>query len=90
MLSLREQQRHRHGQPAIHGRKQRCRLWAKSARARAAQAKGIKVVTKDVWDMLLTFITSVDQANMDDYDDEAAWPVLIDDYVEWYKEKHAS
>lgn len=77
-----------------------CQMWQLTLGARYAspvarwlefvQAKGVKVVTKDVWDMLLTFITSVDQANMDDYDDEAAWPVLIDDYVEWYKEKHAS
>ena len=52
--------------------------------------KQIKVVTKDVWDMLLTFLTSVDQADFADYDDEGAWPVLIDDYVEWFREKHAS
>ncbi len=47
------------------------------------QAKGIKVVTKDVWEMLLTFLNDVSQKDMADYDDEGAWPVLIDDYVEW-------
>ena len=49
------------------------------------QAKGIKVVTKDVWDMLLTFLNDVSQGDMADYDDEGAWPVLIDDYVEWFR-----
>jgi len=48
------------------------------------QAKGIKVVTKDVWDMLLTFLLDVKE-DMADYDDEGAWPVLIDDYVEWFR-----
>ena len=51
------------------------------------QAKGIKVVTKDVWDMLLTFLLNVNQDDMADYDDEGAWPVLIDDYVEWFRAK---
>ena len=49
------------------------------------QAKGIKVVTKDVWDMLLTFLNDVSQEDMADYDDEGAWPVLIDDYAEWFR-----
>jgi DCN1-like protein 1/2 len=51
------------------------------------EAKGIKVVTKDVWDMLLTFLANVNQDDMADYDDEGAWPVLIDDYVEWFRAK---
>jgi len=48
--------------------------------------KGVKAVTKDVWDMLLTFATSVED-DMSDYDDDGAWPVLIDDFVEWFREK---
>lgn len=45
------------------------------------------MVTKDVWDMLLTFLANVNQDDMADYDDEGAWPVLIDDYVEWFRAK---
>ena len=36
---------------------------------------------------LLTFLANVNQDDMADYDDEGAWPVLIDDYVEWFRAK---
>lgn len=49
------------------------------------EAKDVKAVTKDVWDMLLTFHTDVGQ-NLDSYDEDGAWPVLIDDFVDWLKE----
>jgi len=51
--------------------------------------KSIKVVTKDVWDMLLTFANDVD-ADMSNYDDDGAWPVMIDDFVEWYRARAAA
>ena len=49
--------------------------------------KEVKAVTKDVWDMLLTFANDV-HADMSNYDEDGAWPVLIDDFVEWYREKN--
>jgi len=48
--------------------------------------KQIKAITKDVWDMLLTFATDVDP-DMSNYDEDGACPVLIDDFVEWYRER---
>lgn len=50
------------------------------------EEKQIKAITKDVWDMLLTFFNSVDK-DMGDYDEDGAWPVVIDDFVEWCREK---
>lgn len=77
-----------------------CQMWQLTVGARYAapvqrwlefvQAKKIKVVTKDVWDMLLTFFVSVNQDTLADFDDDGAWPVLIDDYVEWVREKSSS
>jgi hypothetical protein len=52
-----------------------------------ARAQKVRAITKDVWDMLLTFVNDVAD-DMSDYDDEGAWPVLIDEFVEWYREKH--
>lgn len=49
----------------------------------------VKCVTKDVWEMLGTFATDVAD-DMSDYDEDGAWPVLIDDFVEWYKAKNDS
>lgn len=74
-----------------------CQMWQLTLGAKFAapvarwlefiEEKKVKVVTKDVWDMLLTFLQQVNQDDFGDYDDEGAWPVLIDDYVDWFREK---
>ena len=51
------------------------------------QEKNVKAVTKDVWDMLLTFSKSINE-DMSNFDEDGAWPVLLDDFVEWHREKH--
>jgi DCN1-like protein 1/2 len=48
--------------------------------------KSVKVITKDVWDMLLTFGMTIDD-DMSNYDEDGAWPVMIDEFVEWALEK---
>ena len=52
-----------------------------------ARAQGVKAVTKDVWDMLLTFSNDVDD-DMSNFDEDGAWPVMIDEFVEHYREKN--
>ncbi|KAG8687584.1 hypothetical protein FRC11_006962 [Ceratobasidium sp. 423] len=46
-----------------------------------------KAVTKDLWGMTLEFCRTV-QPDLGGYDEEeAAWPTLLDDFVEWKKAK---
>ncbi|KAJ1310246.1 hypothetical protein OPQ81_006988 [Rhizoctonia solani] len=46
-----------------------------------------KAVTKDLWSMTLEFCRSVQLDLSGHDDDEAAWPTLLDDFVEWKKAK---
>jgi len=45
-------------------------------------------VSKDSWSLLLTFTHAIN-SDFSNFDEDAAWPVLIDDFVEWVENQRA-
>lgn len=46
-----------------------------------------RAVTRDTWDMILEFCIYLDNnPNLEDYDEEGAWPSIIDEFVEYLRD----
>ncbi|KAJ7412651.1 DCN1-like protein 5 [Willisornis vidua] len=54
----------------------------------ARQSK-YRVMNKDQWYNVLEFSRTV-HADLSNYDEDGAWPVLLDEFVEWQKVRQAS
>lgn len=52
------------------------------------QQKGVKGVSKDVWQMFLEFVRAID-SKFEKHDLEAAWPSTIDEFVEYARKRLA-
>jgi len=46
-------------------------------------------ISHDEWMMILQFCREV-EPDCSNYQDDGAWPVLLDDYVEWYNAEHTA
>lgn len=47
-----------------------------------------KIINRDQWNSLLEFIKTIDTSDFSGYDDEGAWPVMLDEFVEWHKDRN--
>ena len=43
-------------------------------------------VSKDVWTQAWTFFTTIDE-DLGNFDEDGAWPVMLDDFAEWMQEQ---
>jgi len=48
---------------------------------------GLKVVSRDQWNLLVDF-AEISAQLVQEYDPYSAWPVLIDEFTEWYQENN--
>jgi len=50
-----------------------------------AQSTEFKAVNRDVWEQVYDFLKET--KNLDSYDDSGAWPVQVDEFIQWAKEQ---
>ncbi|XP_020673014.1 DCN1-like protein 4 [Dendrobium catenatum] len=48
-----------------------------------------KVVNMDQWLAILRFCNEINFPSLDNYDPDLAWPILLDNFVEWMREQQA-
>lgn len=53
----------------------------------ATKESSLKAISRDVWEQLFDFLKETNSAA--DYDENGAWPVAIDEFIEWINEQEA-
>ena len=86
--AARAQHSHRctHRRPGAAQPAAEARLPLRLARAQAHETTKKRGVTQDEWAMMLNFFQEI-QPDCSNYADDGAWPLLLDDYVEWRRER---
>jgi len=51
----------------------------------SVQDSSLKAISRDVWEQLFDFLKETQSAA--DYDENGAWPVAIDEFIEWINEQ---
>ncbi|GAV79969.1 Cullin_binding domain-containing protein [Cephalotus follicularis] len=47
-----------------------------------------KVINLDQWTNFLRFCNEISFPDLENYDDTQAWPLILDNFVQWMREKH--
>ena len=63
-----------------------CRCCVRAQDSPKAKELGQRGITLDEWKMLLNFFLEI-KPDCSNYSDDGAWPLLLDDYVEWVNEQ---
>lgn len=60
-------------------------LWTEYIESKSSSGE-VKFISKDQWSQLLQFALTIEK-DMSNFDEDEAWPVLIDDFVVWAREQ---
>jgi len=51
------------------------------------EQKSYKAVNRDQWTSFLEFCKTI-EPDLSNYDENGSWPVMLDEFVSWYREKN--
>ena len=60
-------------------------LWTEYIESQSSSGE-LKFISKDQWSQLLQFALTIEK-DLSNFDEDEAWPVLIDDFVVWARKQ---
>lgn len=67
----------------LHDRFDHLNLWIKFIESQEKP----RAISRDTWNLVLEFALTINK-QMSNYDVDGAWPVIIDEFVDWAKKQH--